>query len=483
MRFALLLTALAVLVTGCSRKAADGPITVSAIGEAPDLVDPSRKTPNPASAILLSATAQGLVAFDAAGEVKPALGERWIIFDDGLDYTFRIAAGSGIGAEQAARLLRRMINPRSNNGLRPVLGAIEEIVAVTPEVVEIRLRSPRPNLLQLLAQPDMALIFDGKGTGPMRILSRDAGSALLRPLLDEDADDPATRAIRRGERDVRLIGEAANNAVRRFVTGRSALVLGGSFTDLQTARNANPPADALRFDPVIGLFGLQFVEKQGFLAAPENRRALSMALDRDRIVSAFAVKGWRASTTLVPAGIADLPAPTAPDWAGASIGDRRTAAAHDIAMWTKQQGAAPTLRIALPAGPGAMQLFRMIRDDWAAIGVHVAYVAMDADADLRLIDAVAPADVGSWYLRRFTCKLSAVCSETADQSLDGARLVATLAERSALLVDAEKRLSDAVPFIPIAMPLRWALVSPALDGFRTNARGVHPLDELRTPRR
>jgi len=33
------------------------------------------------------------------------------------------------------------------------------------------------------------------------------------------------------------------------------------------------------------------------------------------------------------------------------------------------------------------------------------------------------------------------------------------------------------------MPLRWALVSPVLDGFRTNARGAHPLDELKTPRK
>ena len=483
MRFAFLLLALAALLPGCSDKPTDGSLTVSVIGEPPEIVDPSRKALSAPSAVLLSATAQGLVAFDAAGEIKPALGERWIIFDDGLDYTFRIAAGTSIDAAQAARLLRRTVSPRSDNALRPVLGALDEIVAVTPEVVEIRLRSPRPNLLQLLAQPEMALLEDGKGSGPMRILSSDKGSVLLRPLLDEGADDPEAKAVRRGERDVRLIGEDAAHAIRRFVAGRAQLVLGGTLADLPLAWEAKPPAGTLRFDPVAGLFGLQFVERQGFVGPPEIRRALAMAIDRDRIVTDFAVKEWKPATSIVPAPNADIPTPAVPDWATASIEDRRAAAAAAIAAWTKRQGPPPTLRIALPTGPGAERLFAMIREDWAAIGVGATRVAIDADADLRLIDAVAPADVASWYLRRFTCRSSAVCSETADQSLDGARLVPTLAERSALLADADRRLTDAVPFIPIAMPLRWSLAAPALDRFRPNPRGAHPLDELRTPRR
>ena len=483
MRFAFLLLTITALLSGCSRKPADGPITVSVIGDTPSIVDPSREVPSPASAVLLSATAQGLVAFDAAGEVKPALGERWIIFDDGLDYTFRIASGSGVDSERVARQLRRMLAPRSANDLRPVLGAIEEIVAVTPEVVEIRLRSPRPNLLQLLAQPDMALAFNGKGTGPLRIVSQDAGSILLRPLQDDDPDAPEAKAARRGERDVRLFGENARMAVRRFAAQRAALVLGGTFADLQIAQEANLPTGTLRFDPVVGLLGLQFVEREGFLGAPEIRRALAMAIDRDRIVGAFAMKDWKSAASLVPDGIADLPAPAAPDWTGAAIDERRAGAARTIAGWTTENGAPPTLRVALPSGPGSAQLFTMIGQDWAAIGVHAVFVPIEADADLRLVDAVAPADIASWYLRRFTCQTSAICSEAADQSLNGARLVPTLAERSALLADADRRLRDVVPFIPIAMPIRWSLVTPALDGFRTNVRGAHPLDELRAPPR
>jgi hypothetical protein len=45
------------------------------------------------------------------------------------------------------------------------MGAIAEIVAMTDRVIEIRLRSPRPNFLQLLAQPEMGIIRAGQGTG------------------------------------------------------------------------------------------------------------------------------------------------------------------------------------------------------------------------------------------------------------------------------------------------------------------------------
>ncbi len=40
---------------------------------------------------------------------------------------------------------------------------------MTDEVLEISLRGPRPNFLQLLAHPEMAIIQSGQGTGPYRL--------------------------------------------------------------------------------------------------------------------------------------------------------------------------------------------------------------------------------------------------------------------------------------------------------------------------
>ena len=39
---------------------------------------------------------------------------------------------------------------------------------MTDRVIEIRLSAPRPNLLQLLAQPEFALSREGLGTGPFQ---------------------------------------------------------------------------------------------------------------------------------------------------------------------------------------------------------------------------------------------------------------------------------------------------------------------------
>ena len=40
---------------------------------------------------------------------------------------------------------------------------------MTDRVIEIRLLAPRPNLLQLLAQPEFGLLRDGEGSGPFTV--------------------------------------------------------------------------------------------------------------------------------------------------------------------------------------------------------------------------------------------------------------------------------------------------------------------------
>ena len=87
------LGALAVLVflAGGCRKEESGPVAVSAIGAPPSLVNPNLKPLDPPSAFLLESAAQGLVRFNAAGEIEPGLAQRWTVSNDGLHYTFRLA--------------------------------------------------------------------------------------------------------------------------------------------------------------------------------------------------------------------------------------------------------------------------------------------------------------------------------------------------------------------------------------------------------
>ncbi len=118
------------------------------------------------------ALAQGLVRFDANGQIEPGLAERWIVIDGGGSYIFRLREakwndGTAVTSEQIVPILRRLVSPRSGNPLAPFLTAIDEIVVMTPQVIEVRLSRPRPDLLKLFAQPEMAIInAKHRGTGP-----------------------------------------------------------------------------------------------------------------------------------------------------------------------------------------------------------------------------------------------------------------------------------------------------------------------------
>ena len=114
------------------REPDDGPIAVSAIGGPPRLANPNLQPLDPPSAFLVEAIAQGLVRFDAAGEIEPALAQSWIVSDDGLRYTFRHpprrtgrTAARSPPSRSSARL-RAALSRASRNPLKPVLGAIDD---------------------------------------------------------------------------------------------------------------------------------------------------------------------------------------------------------------------------------------------------------------------------------------------------------------------------------------------------------------------
>lgn len=463
-------------MAGCGEEKT-GPIAVSAIGKPPELVNPNLNDLDPPSAFLLDAVAQGLVRFDIGGQIEPALAQRWIVSDDGLRYTFRLEdtewTGDGeVTAEQASARLRAAVSRASRNPLKPLLGVIDDVQAMTEDVFEISLSAPRTDFLQLLAQPQMAIVADGRGTGPYRIGAHLRDGLLLRlPHAEEDEFDDAPPRP-----DLLLRGERAALAVARFEAEEADFVTGGTAGDLLFARAASLPSNALRFDPVFGLFGLAFLKDSGALGEESVRQALSMALDRAALVTSLEVPDLQPRETLLPPGLDDLAQPPAPGWSALPPDQRRAVATRTIAAET--DGKPLRVKVALPPGPGYRMLFALIRRDWRQIGVEAEAAGPGEGADLRLVDAVAPAGSASWYLRRFGCGESPVCSAEADELLRQARSAESPAERLALLAQADRTMEEAALFVPIAAPVRWHLVSSRLTGFRTNPFGRHPPSTL-----
>ena len=464
------------MAAGCQR-ADEGETNVLVIGEPPKIVDPAAGPLNEGQAVVLSSIGQGLVRFDASGQIVPGLAERWNVTDDGLSYIFRLQSiewpdGRKLTAQQVARLLKRQIASRSDNSLKDTLGAIDEIVPMTDRVLELSLKAPRPHLLQLLAQPEFAIVRDGQGTGPFVVAKNSKPDALDLERTVEDLDEESV-----AREEVMLGGRPAQAAVASFLKEETDLVLGGTYADLPYARSDQMPRNALRFDPATGLFGLVPARADGPAANLELRRLLSQAIDRQALIDALNVPGLLPRSTLIEPGLDGLQPPAAAPWTAIPIEERRA----QLAAAAKQQFGdleKPTLRIAFPDAPGAKILLNRLARDWGAIGITVEAVKPGEAADFVLIDKVAPSTSPAWFVRSFRCGEVPVCDPEADELMDGARSATVAVQRNGLLAQAAQRIDDQQLFIALTAPIRWSLVSDRVQGFATNRFSRHTLTSL-----
>ena len=471
----------AAAICGCG-KDSDGLTRVGTIGPDPKLVETVTAPLSTGEALVRANMAQGLVRFDERGQVVPGLAERWNVSDDGLSYIFRLQTGEWpdgrkIRADDIAKILSRQLRPASANPLKDTLGAVSQIVAMTDRVIEIRLSAPRPNLLQLLAQPEFGLVRASVGTGPFTPPTKGQMEA-AKGEIDEkalfithriripDAEDPVER--------VQLSGGKAQDLVAAFANGDLDLVLGGTVADLPYAMRAKVPRGALRFDPVAGLFGLAPTKRSEVLQNKEVRQLLSRAIDRQAMVGGLNVDGLAPRATLLQAGLEGIGQPPQPEWLTQRMDERRAALVADgnrIFGQTER----PTLRLFVPDGPGGDFLFGRIRYDWAYLGIKVERAPSAASADLVWVDEVAPSSSPAWFLRRFRCGVAPICVEDVEELLASARAAPIADQRAALFIEAARMMDDAQLFFPIAAPIRWSLVSGRAPGFAENPFARHTL--------
>lgn len=456
----------------------DRPVAVAVVGDADAPFVGGARLPV-AAQLVRSATVEGLVGFDEQGRVIPALADRWIVTDDGLSYIFRLrdgrwADGTPIDGQSARGALLRAIAGVRGTPLGLDLALVEDVRAMAGRVIELRLARQMPDLLQVLAQPELGLARAGRGAGPMR-LTRDKGAALLTPIAPEDRGLPAEEGWAARARKVRLEAMPAAAAIARFNAGTADFVLGGRFEDFPRIDAASVARGAVRLEPVGGLFGLAVIGADGFLGLPENREAVAMAIDRETLGAALGVSGWIATTRIVAPGLDDDNATVGERWPGRSLDERRAQAAARVARWRAVHGA-PRLRLALPAGPGSDALLARVAADLGAVGIALVRAGSDGEADLRLIDSVARYPRADWYLNQFACAAArGLCSAAADRLGNAARAEPDPARRAELLAQAEAQLTLANPYIPLGMPIRWSLVTGAANGFAPNRWALHPL--------
>ncbi|MBV7265805.1 peptide ABC transporter substrate-binding protein [Erythrobacter sp. WH131] len=437
---------------------------------------------------LRAASFEGLVSLDPAGQIVPAIAERWIVTDDGLSYIFRLRNtswpdGEPITADDVRLLLRDTLNRLEGSSLGLDLAKVTEVRAMTGRVVELRLSSPMPEFLRLLAQPELGFVKSGGGAGPM-IASRDEDA----PIARLSALPPEARGFAAREdweelaRGITVRALPAADAVDAFADGEVDLLLNGRLSSFPLAQLGPLSRGAIQVDPAIGVFGLVIRSDAGILTDAARREALSMALDRDALIQPFGLGGWQSATWIVPPGQFGVRAYPDSRWEGLSIEERRAIAQRRILAWTPGEGESAELRIGLPEGPGSDLLFQQLQESWGTIGITLQRVAPGEGADLELRDRVARYSSPRWFLNQFNCELEiGLCSPEADELVLQSLTVRNFAAKQRLLAEAHAALVEEEVFIPLGAPVRWSLVRGAITAYQANQWGLHPLFPLSQP--
>ncbi len=502
MKSAPLIALLSLTLAACGggdKKPAASVLEMLVISEPPGRLAPDRDDWNPASSIIAQATTAGLVSLNGEGEAVPALAQSWRVSDDGSSYIFRLADaewsdGRKVVGRDFVTLLRDIVKPGSRHPFRPYLQALENGADVSSgrkpvtalgvsspmaDIVELRLSSARPSLLQMLGRPEMMLPARDGGRitiGPYRV-TRTEGAITLLTLHDEENNAAAPSGIK-------LIAEPdAAAAIERFSGDHLPLLTGGTTGDFEAVRAAKLER-RVQFDPVPGVYGYRIDRPDGMIEDIRLRRALAMAINREAIVQATGIAAAAPVTGAAPAGLSGLPVPAAPDWQPLDMPTRIAQAqqlVEQVRLAQSDPEAPIRISVAVPTRPGDRRIAALVAAAWKTIGVETDVVDADERADLTLYEKVAPTDLPTWFLRPFSCRRAAYCNKALDDALSDARFALSQIGREAALARADRLLVDDVALIPVMTAVRWSLLAQTTSGWTASRWGVHPLTRVHVP--
>ena len=154
-------SALAMMVaTGAMAKS---DITLAMQLEPPHL-DPTSAAAGAIDSVLYSNVFEGLTRFASDGSIIPGLAQSWVISDDGMTYTFKLAEGitfhdgTTMDAEDVKFSLDRARAEDSANAQKALFASIADVEAVDASTVKITLSAPNGSLLFNLAWGDVVIV-------------------------------------------------------------------------------------------------------------------------------------------------------------------------------------------------------------------------------------------------------------------------------------------------------------------------------------
>jgi oligopeptide transport system substrate-binding protein len=476
-----------------------------------------------AALTLLRDLYEGLTEIGPDGTPRLAAADQCIISADGLTYRFHLRAAARwsnaepVVAEDFAAAWRRLVDPRTaaqySQLLAPVQGA-ERIAAGLADpstlgahapdaaTLVVQLTRPTPYFLALLSHPATfpinraSLLQHGRGfakpgvmvsNGAFVLTRWDFGSHLVAVRNRHYWNDAATRLD--GVEYYSITEPAAE--LRAFRSG--ALDVTSTIPGAQFEWVKQHMGRQLHVAPQLGVYYLGLnLRHAPFDKSVELRRALSMVIDRERLVQAVTGTGESPAYTFVPPQTFNY-APPLPDYAGWTMA-RRIAEARRLLAGAGLLQAPPAIELRYNSnelhGRIAIAVARMWKE---ALGVDTTLRAEEFKVLLQDIEHGKGTQVfrASWLAdyddaygfvqvlqSGFGINLPRYSNAAYDALLARASGEADAGKRRALLEDAERLMIADQPLVPLYFYVAKHLVSPQIGGWRDNPEDVVYSKEL-----
>jgi len=460
---------------------------------------------------------QGLTTLDAAANVQPGSAESWTISPDGKRYTFKLRRGlqwsdgtpitskdflysfyrlfDPAMAAASASLLYAIANGREvNTGKLPLtkLG----ISAPNPNTFVVSLAHPAPYFLDLIVHRALPVPrhviakWGDQWTRPEHIVSNgpfvlaerrpNAYVKLKKNPLFYAADAVKLDAVQH------IPIEDPRTALARYRAGELDIAVSLPSEQIDDLRREF--GSQLHLTQQIGLEYYAFNTKRPPFDDARVRRALSMAIDREALSRAVLRAGEPAAYCLVPTGVTNYPRGGCADFATLDT-KQRLAEAHALLAAAGYDAAKP-LKLVLRFNSGDTQRKTAIAIAamWQPLGVRAELVTADLRAHQQ---AVREGDFdvarASWYAedrdpasflelvasRASGINISRFSDAKFDALIEQADNSADLGARAALLRQAEARAMQEQPLAPLYYYVSRRLISPRVQGWVDNPRGIH----------
>lgn len=480
----------------------------------PGTLDPHKANTQYENAIILDLF-EGLLAYDADGLPVPGVADSWAVSPDGRRYIFNLrpgvvwSDGTPLTAEDVAASFRRLMDPKTaapaaaqmyvikngravNTGKAP-LSALG--VSAADRTVALELEAPTPYLPALLASafavvvPPVARTDPDDWTRPGTIVGN--GAFTLASWLPQDRIVLTKNARYRDAAAVKLAQVVyyptadSTSALARFRGGELDMQM--EFPAAQTELLLDTMKDETRLTPALLTYYLALNTRDPKLADRRVRRALSLAIDRDTLVTKVVRAGAAPALSFVPPATANYTPPRL-DLDHASYDVRLKEAVRLLA----EAGYGPDHPLHITYAHSSDQELRriavVISAMWKRAGVatslfntegrvhfanlrqgvfETAFVAWLADFNdaANFLTVLASDSVSSNYAR--------YDNPAYDNLLGEAQQTAQPAARAELLQQAEGIMLADQPVIPLYFGATRNLVAARVTGWKGNPVDVH----------